>query len=42
MMLGMFAASRRGEFPAVDPLCGELLDREPTTFHDVLAATLAS
>jgi len=38
---GRSAASRQREFAAVDPLLGEL-DREPATFRDVLAATLAS
>lgn len=42
LLLGMFAASRRGDFAAVDPALEKLLDRKPTTFHDVLAATLTS
>jgi uncharacterized protein YbjT (DUF2867 family) len=37
MLLGMFAASRAGEFAAVDPTLGELLGRPPLTVHDVLA-----
>jgi NAD(P)H dehydrogenase (quinone) len=41
MLLGMFAASRQGEFAAVDPALENLLGRKPTTFRDVLAATLA-
>jgi uncharacterized protein YbjT (DUF2867 family) len=42
LLLGMFAASRQGEFAAVHPALEELLGRKPTTFHDVLAATLVS
>jgi NAD(P)H dehydrogenase (quinone) len=42
LLLGMFAASRRGEFAAVDPALEKLLGREPTTFRDVLSATLSS
>jgi uncharacterized protein YbjT (DUF2867 family) len=38
--LGIFTASRRGEFAAVDPALKQLLGREPTSFRDVLAATL--
>jgi NAD(P)H dehydrogenase (quinone) len=40
MLLGMFAASRNGEFAAVDPALAGLLGREPAAFRDVLAATL--
>jgi NAD(P)H dehydrogenase (quinone) len=40
MLLGMFAASRDGEFAAVDPALAGLLGREPVTFREVLAATL--
>jgi uncharacterized protein YbjT (DUF2867 family) len=39
--LEIFAASRRGEFAAVDPALKQLLGREPASFRDVLAATLA-
>jgi len=38
--LEIFTASRRGEFAAADPTLGQLLGRTPTTFRDVLAATL--
>jgi NAD(P)H dehydrogenase (quinone) len=37
MLLGLFAASRAGEFAAVDPTLGELLGRPPLTVRDVLA-----
>ena len=37
LLLGMFAASRAGEFAAVDPTLGELLGRPPLTVRDVLA-----
>jgi len=37
LLLGMFAASRAGEFAAVDPTLGELLGRPPLTLRDVLA-----
>ena len=40
MLLGMFAASRQGEFAAVDPALAGLLGHQPTAFRDVLAATL--
>jgi NAD(P)H dehydrogenase (quinone) len=40
MLLGMFAASRQGEFAAVDPALTGLLGHQPTAFRDVLAATL--
>lgn len=40
MLLGMFAASRNGEFAAVDPALAGLLGREPAAFRDVLVATL--
>ncbi|GAA3227613.1 hypothetical protein GCM10017691_18130 [Pseudonocardia petroleophila] len=39
MLLGMFLASRRGDFAAVDPALGELLGRPATTFAEVLAAS---
>ena len=35
--LGFYAASRAGEFAAVDPTLGRLLGRRPTPMHDVLA-----
>jgi uncharacterized protein YbjT (DUF2867 family) len=37
MLLSLFAASRAGEFAAVDPTLGELLGRPPLTVRDVLA-----
>jgi NAD(P)H dehydrogenase (quinone) len=37
IFLGLFAASRAGEFAAVDPTLGELLGRPPLTVRDVLA-----
>jgi NAD(P)H dehydrogenase (quinone) len=40
MLLTTFTAARRGEFAAVDPTLGGLLGRTPTSFRDVLAATL--
>ena len=40
MLLGMFAASRHGEFAVVDPALAGLLGHQPTAFRDVLAATL--
>lgn len=40
LLLGMFAASRQGEFAAVDPTLGELLDRPPITAGDVLAGSV--
>ena len=42
LLLGVFAASRRGEFATVDPTLGQLLEHEPIPFREVLAATLAS
>ena len=38
VMMGLFRASRRGEFSKVDPALGKLLGRPPTTMRDVLAA----
>lgn len=37
LLLGMFAASRQGDFVAVDPTLEELLGRPPMTARDVLA-----
>jgi uncharacterized protein YbjT (DUF2867 family) len=37
LLLGVFAASRRGEFAAVDPTLERLLGRAPTSVRDVLA-----
>lgn len=39
--MGMFLASRRGEFAGVDPTLGRLLGRAPTTIDEALAATVA-
>ena len=40
--LGMFIASRRGEFAAVDPTLAQLVGHAPLTFRDVLLAKLAN
>jgi hypothetical protein len=40
MLLGLFAASRQGEFAAVDPTLERLLGRSPRSMRDVLAARL--
>lgn len=40
MLVGLFAASRQGEFAAVDPTLERLLDRSPLTPHDVLKQTI--
>lgn len=42
MLLGLFGASRRGEFAAVDPTLAGLLDRPPTPLRDVLTAALTA
>lgn len=42
LLLGMFRASRRGEFAAVDPTLPRLLGRPPTTVRDVLATALST
>ena len=39
--LGLFAASRRGEFAAVDPTLETLIRRPPTPLRDVLQSALA-
>jgi hypothetical protein len=39
-LLGVFQASRQGEFAAVSPVLADLLGRKPATFRDLLAATL--
>jgi NAD(P)H dehydrogenase (quinone) len=36
MLLGLFAASRKGEFAAVDPALQRLLGRPPMSMRDVL------
>ena len=40
--LGLYAASRNGEFAAVDPTLERLLGRRPTSMRDVLSARLAA
>lgn len=40
MLLGMFAASRLGDFAAVDPTLDQLLGHPPTAARDALAGTL--
>jgi NAD(P)H dehydrogenase (quinone) len=40
MFLGLFLASRQGEFAAVDPTLERLLGRPPMSVRDVLAASL--
>lgn len=40
MQLGLYAASRQGEFAHVDPTLARLLGRPPITLRDVLKATL--
>jgi NAD(P)H dehydrogenase (quinone) len=42
MLAGLFAASRLGEFAAVDPTLERLLGRSPLSIRDVLATSLAS
>ena len=41
ILLGLFAASRNGEFAAVDPTLERLLGRPPQPIRDVLAAHLS-
>lgn len=41
LMVGMFRASRRGEFAAVDPTLTTLLGHPPTSVRDVLRGALA-
>jgi NAD(P)H dehydrogenase (quinone) len=41
LLLGLFAASRKGEFAAVDPTLKRLLGRNPLSFRDVLAKGIA-
>lgn len=38
MLVGLFEASRNGEFAAVDPTLAELLGRKPLTVQELLAA----
>lgn len=39
-LLGIFRASRAGEFAVVDPTLWDLLGHKPTLFRDVLATRL--
>lgn len=41
MLLGLFAASRAGEFSHVDPALARLLGRPPTPLRDVLQAAIS-
>ncbi|GLX04449.1 SDR family oxidoreductase [Microbispora sp. NBRC 16548] len=41
-LLGMFEASRRGEFAEAGPALGELLGRKPIAMRELLAATLTN
>lgn len=41
MLLGLFAASRQGEFANVDPTLGRLIGRPPTSLRDTLKAAIA-
>ena len=41
LVLGLYRASRAGEFAAVDPTLAQLLGRRPTPVRDLLASTLA-
>ena len=42
LLLGLFAASRQGEFAAVSPALATLLGRPPSTMHAVLAGKIAT
>jgi NAD(P)H dehydrogenase (quinone) len=41
LLVGLFAASRRGEFSAVDPTLEGILGRPPVSMHDVLRTSLS-
>jgi NAD(P)H dehydrogenase (quinone) len=41
MLVGMFAAARRGDFAPADPALGELIGRPAESMRDVLAAALS-
>jgi hypothetical protein len=41
MLVGLFQASREGEFAEVSPVLGEVIGRAPTSLRDVLGAALA-
>ena len=40
MLLGMFRASRRGEFSRVDPTLARIINRPPTSLREMMKATL--
>jgi NAD(P)H dehydrogenase (quinone) len=40
LLVGLFQASRRGDFANIDPTLETLLGHRPRTMRDVLAATL--
>ena len=40
MALGLYAASRNGEFATVDPTLERLLGRRPTSMRDLVAGKL--
>ncbi|MEB3962494.1 NAD(P)H-binding protein [Streptomyces kunmingensis] len=42
LLLGLFEASRQGEFAAVDPALASLTGRQPTPLRDVLKAAIAA
>ncbi len=42
MLLGMFRASRQGEFARIDPTLARLIKRPPTPLRDVLKAAISS
>jgi len=42
ILVGMFAASRQGDFSAVDPTLADLIGRPPTSLRDVLKAELTA
>lgn len=41
MMLGLFSASRRGDFAPADPMLAELLGRPATSIREHLATALS-
>ncbi|NUU79007.1 SDR family oxidoreductase [Paenibacillus xylanilyticus] len=42
MLLGIFRASREGEFAHIDPTLTNLLHRSPLSVHDILKASIAA
>ena len=42
MLMGMFYASRQGEFARIDPTLARLIGRQPMTLRDVLKAAISS